>query len=243
MPPWSPLPHGIDNSLGQRFIGPLVAFAKGVGMPVDVDALISQSLERGEFGALVVIDGWNGAPDDEQVLATFAGSRGLHKERPTDPSPVPRWNGEDVWEPRSPTDHYPHMSGYVSGGTLVVDARSLGEEDSTLSIGSAQDFVLQSQLVVRTARITPESLRLVTYGRVKFTDLLAQVPLLVKFLAGGQTCDSPDGTPGRILCLNMPNLLRGAADLPATEAPTPGRLCAAISVAAVADAFPAKMTQ
>jgi hypothetical protein len=248
LPAWAPLPHGIDNSLGQRFIAPLLAFARSFGRSVDVDALLSQALEQGTFGEIVVVDGWNGTADDDDVSATFVGS-----SHGTQGSP-PRWDGEDVWVPNSSADSYPHLKGYVSGGMLVVDSRGLGEEDSTFTIGSAS-AVLQSRLLVRAGAIAPSAMRMVTYGRINLADMLAQVPGLATFLSNGQKCDMPGdartdaGTDAgtdptniaQILCATMPNLLRGAADLPAGEVPTPGQPCEAISLAAVADAYRAKL--
>jgi hypothetical protein len=233
--PWAPLPHGIDNSVGERVAAPLVAFATTLGVTFDVDSQISQSFGSGDQGELTVIDDWNGTPEDADVTVRFAGSSSGTGGAP------PRWDGTDTWIPNATITSYPPFHGYVTGGELVCDTRSDQEEDTTFSVpgadGGLVPFVLQYRLLVRVAAIHQDAMTVVMYGRWNLDSALQEVPQLATFLASG------DQTVTGILTTNLPDLLKSAADMPLGEQPTPGVPCAALSMAVRAEAYPAKLAQ
>jgi len=216
--------HGIDNSLAERAIAPLVSFAGGA---LDFDSVLSSGLEAGYYTELVVLDGWNGTPDDDEVLTSFIGSSGVAPD-----SNPPRWDGSDTWIPngRGYVD-YPHYPSYVSGGVLVADTRSGGQDTSNidLSVGG-QTFTFSARFMVRVGRLAPDHLTLVTAGVWALSEAVSQVPVIAGFLANGNmgVQDVLDG--------NLPGLLSGAADISLTGGATPGSPCAAISFGFVAEA-------
>ncbi len=235
--PWWPLPHGVDNSLGQRVVAPLIAFGNSIGVAIDIDGTVTRSLQAGTFGEVVVVEGWNGTPDDADVTVSFIGSQGTGGVPPT-------WQGNDVWIANAPVGTYLKFPGYVTGGVLVVDTRSVGEDDLTVTLpdrnGNPVSFQLAGRLTVRAATLTPEAMTLVSYGRWNLTDALAQVSTLVGFWAGSP--DDGGNAVAGILQSNLPDLFRAAADLPLGEASTPGGRCAALSLAFRTEALPALVT-
>ncbi len=233
VPPWVALPHGIDNALGTRVIGPLERAAQGI----DIDGLVSQALESGQAGQLVVVRGWNGLPDDDQVLVSFEGTDGtLLPDGGPNPVP-PKWDGQDVWVPHGTPDSYPQYEGYVVGGTLVVDTRSAVQEGLSIALtdanGNRREFNFFARLISRVGTITPDSLELISYGRWDVADALDQVPLISDFLG------TVSSGAGQIVQSELPHLLIGAADLPIDFSPNPNPdgPCTAISVALDAQAY------
>jgi hypothetical protein len=217
-PAWAPLPLGIDNSLAQRVIAPIVAFGGGG----DIDGALSQTFEAGQYGELVVVQDWNGEPNDNDVTATFLGSPGTV-------SP-PKWDGSDVWIPNAPLSSYTAFKSYVAGGVLVADTRSIIEDDSNISLESTDGqplvFTLAGRFMVRVATITPTSMTMILSGRWNLDDALGQATTLTQFFASSFGLSLPDQ---RIIAQSLPALLAGAADLPLGEADTPGVQCGAIS--------------
>ena len=224
-PDWAGLPDGIDNSLAQRVLAPLIAFSGGG----DVDGALSQTFESGQYGELIVVQDWNGTADDNDVTTRFLGSPGTVKQPPA-------WNGTDVWIPNAPVESYAAFKSYVAGGVLVADTRSIVEDDSTITLeenGKPVIFTLAGRFMVRVATLTPKSMTMILAGRWNLDDALSQATPLSDFLANG------DPVAQGFIAASLPNLLVGAADLPLGEAATPGVQCGAISFAVKAQAAPA----
>ncbi len=230
---WVADAHGIDNSLSQRVIEPLAHFAN-----VDFDAVLSAGLEQGSYTELVVVDGWDGSPNDDSVLTSFMGSPG------TVGGKTPVWDGSDVWMPNSVYSSYPHFPSYVSQGVLVADTRGVGVDTSTiaLSVGN-QTFTFRAELMVRVGPITPSHLRMTTAGIWNLVDAKQQVPTVAMFLGNAAAAGNPSGATdvASILMNILPGLLDGAADLPPEGEPTYGMPCAAISFGFVSEAYPARI--
>lgn len=240
-PPWTRLPGGIDNALGQRVVRPLQSLMSGF----DVDAIISSALSDGKAGELVVIEDWNGTGDDNELTITFVGALGLD---PSADGGAPRWDGSDVWLPRSPVAVYPHFKGYVSGGQLVADTRGVGDErlDVNLvdSAGQTHQFLIQARLMSRAGTLDKTHLSLTSYGRWDLPEAKQDADAIAAFLSGDP---DPDGGLHHALADQLPGLFDGAADLPFTGS-TPADLngnvsapCSAISLALKAEAYPVRV--
>ncbi len=236
-PRWEALPGGVDNSLGQRVLVPLLKFADSTGQPFDVDAILSERLDAGLFGQIVQITDWNGLPDDPAITAVFGGADGTYL--PDGGHLDPKWDGTDVWRPSSDLKHYPHFTGYVSGGQLVVDTRDSIVESIQVTLtdqsGLPHVFAIQGRQMVRVGELTQEHLTLVSYGRWDLADALAQTNEVAAFLSGDSNLD---GGIGGELANNLPPLFRAAADLPLGRAATVDQPCTALSLALRAEAFP-----
>jgi hypothetical protein len=178
---------------------------------------------------MIVLDNWNGTPDDADVTVTILGSNWRHSE-------PPQWNGQDEWSPNAEVRAYTHYRGYVSQGVLVADTRNVGEDFVSIALndpsGKPVDLDLATRLNVRVGRVTRDEMVLIQYGRWNLRDALAQVPFAVDVLAG-----SSDGGSQGILLGAIEVLLDQAADLPLGEAATPGVPCGAISLASRAVAY------
>jgi hypothetical protein len=120
------LSNGIDNALATQVFFPIIQ-SEGL----NPQTLINQSLEIGYGGVLLVIDGWNGLPDDDQVGVRMLPMRSTVGMRP------PTWDGADRWvafsdrfDPDLPGKRVPDTDNktpdaYVTDGTLVWDARAV----------------------------------------------------------------------------------------------------------------------
>jgi hypothetical protein len=116
----------------------------------DVQTQVDAELDAGVWGTLLVVDSWNGQPDDESV-----GVRLLYAQLPAGVS-SPRWDGTDSWDVFSdgydsdfPLGEVPDTpfkaSGYVVGGTLVWDGRAIqGAELQLENHGASQVLNLVS---------------------------------------------------------------------------------------------------
>ncbi len=119
------LANGVDNALATQVLYPLLQLEEN-----DPQGLINQSLEAGIGGVLLIIDGWNGLPDDDQVTVRLVPAM-------TTATGPPAWDGTDRWiayadryDPSLPGRNVPDTdnktdTAYVTQGTLVWDARSL----------------------------------------------------------------------------------------------------------------------
>jgi len=121
-----PLPEGIDNALAQSVLEPIDAQT-----PHSLRVGLLGSVEQGEGGMLLILDGWNRTANDPHV-----GARWMATKSTTDGKP-PRWDGTDRWLafatgwdaqlPGVPVTAYNVTStAYVREGQLVWDIR--GEE-------------------------------------------------------------------------------------------------------------------
>jgi hypothetical protein len=116
---WVALPHGIDNALGTEVIAPLAEGALGKdGGGVDVEGDVNAWIAAGRGGVLVLVDGWNGAADDDTVGVRLAPA--AHPAAGGAPTFAPneRWTAYDESAPTVTT------AAYVSGSILVADFRS-----------------------------------------------------------------------------------------------------------------------
>jgi hypothetical protein len=245
IPNWVQSPGGVDNALGQRVVLPLLQFA---GSSFDVDALLSGNFSAGRGGQLVKIERWNGLPDDDDIVLTYTGSHGLAQLPDGGAPPPTRWDGTDVWEPTSSFDVYPHFTGYVAGGQLVVDTRGVGQEALDFSIpaggGDPITFHITARLMSRVGTITPERLTLVSYGRWDLAEALDQSDAIAGVISGEPNADAGNATR-MLLASELPGLLTGAADLPLVGN-RPSKVnasipCAAISLALRAEAYPVRI--
>ena len=244
VPQWARLPGGIENALGQRVIKPLIAYSGGA---FDVDVILSQAFSGGTAGQIVVLEDWNGLPDDNAITVAFVGTNGLDDP---DAGP-PRWDGTDVWRPKSDPSAYPHYQGYVSGGILVADTRGVGDEKLDIALtdstGTQQTFHIQTRLMTRVGVLDQTHLSLTNYGRWDLAEALENRHDIARFLAGGD--NTVDGGNGLFTTLDgeFEELFRGAADLPftgSTEQDLGGDIsapCTAMSLALKAEAYPVKV--
>lgn len=110
---------GVDNSLwantwSLRLDGGLLGDL--------VQAAMNREVFEGKWGALLIVDGWNGEPDDDQVFPRLLFSDG------TTTGVAPRWDGSDHWAvPYSgldgglPDTDFAGGDAYVTHGQLVWD--------------------------------------------------------------------------------------------------------------------------
>jgi hypothetical protein len=123
------LANGIDNALATQVLHPLI---QEVG--VNPQTLVHQALDSGMGGVLLVINGWNGTPHDDDVGVRLVPSMGVMN---TDGRARPSWGGDDVWavfadrwDPMFPDANVPDTQNkggkaYVAQGVLVWDAREV----------------------------------------------------------------------------------------------------------------------
>ncbi len=118
-PPGEPLcdaPRGRDNAVA-HFLSQLDA---AIVSPVTSTSL-QAAIDSGTWTILTRITGYNGTPDDDEVVVMFYGTNALGAS--------PQWSGQDTWTMRA--DYLPAAStnpdealvrsdvAYVSGGVLV----------------------------------------------------------------------------------------------------------------------------
>jgi len=142
------LSNGVDNALATQVFYPILQAEQ-----VSTQNLVNDSLEAGIGGVLLIVDGWNGTPNDDQV-----GVRLLPAMKTVDG--VPEWDGTDRWiayadryDPAFPGQHVPDTDnrtadGYVTEGVLVWDARSLSAFLLPFGAGGALVDVRLSHVVV-----------------------------------------------------------------------------------------------
>lgn len=127
-------------------------------------AQIDEGLSAGQYSLLLVINGYNGQPDDSHVVVDFYVSNGL--ERDEDGGiPVPQFNGQDRWtiDPSTINGTMPIFeddTAYVSGGLVVAklpgqvpivfgDRSFLGGArmflSGTIVVGSLSPYQLESE--------------------------------------------------------------------------------------------------
>jgi hypothetical protein len=231
MPPWEPLPHGIDSSLSQRIFAPLYEAAAMAHQKVDLDAEFSKRDEEGKEGLIFTVEGWNGEPDDDHVVFNLYSSPGISKSN----GPI-RWDGTDVWDlyPEGPgVQEYFRIAdaeGYVSHGVIVLDVRALG--DVNLRFGSIYNsFRLTVHDVVFAGNISKDRLDGFTMSA------LADVSSALESVdEATQVLSACDPLAELYLGANLPPLLIGAADMPSDKSNPLDSPCDAISFAWSIDA-------
>lgn len=157
-PPGEPLcdaPRGRDNAVA-HFLSRL---QETVPSPVTTDALQAE-IDAGAWTILMRITGYNGQPDDDQVVVSLYGTSALGS--------APTWTGQDVWSMRS--DYLPVAStnpdealvrsdiAYVAGGFLVGTFGAAAP--LRLSLTGGFDLKLSSAVVSGRLEPSGESFRL-----------------------------------------------------------------------------------
>jgi hypothetical protein len=235
--PWLQLPRGIDNSLATRIFGPLYETAAKAGREINLDETYSADQEVGRLGTLVVIDEWNGTPDDPAVVMSIYSSPGV-----SDENGPPRWDGTDEWDrysdvPGNESKFFKVEAapGYVANGVLVVDYRSRG--DISYRFGSPQTSF---RIIVREVSFIGfvNADRIDNFNMIAvapFTDIFGEVDEAAKVLA---SCD-PIGEA--FLKEQLKKLLIGAADMPANRNSPVNDECDGITFAWALDGRRAKL--
>jgi hypothetical protein len=153
-PQWIALPRGIDNAFGAQVLAPMAEGALGVDAGGDVESQVSAWIAAGRGGALVVIDGWNGTPEDDAVRVRLASA--AH----------PRLGGAPTWAPDEEWTAYlesaPSMTtdAYVTGSTVVADFRSSAVSFRVGSVAGAfvelplDGFVMVGTLSTTSAKLS-----------------------------------------------------------------------------------------
>ena len=203
--------------------------------PSDLDDYaVSDALDRGRYGVVVSIRGWNGLPDDPSVEVTVRSSPGLAA------GALPAWAGVDVWLPYPDVDDdgvrrfaLDRATGYVSGGTLVVDARALGASLFRLGPRDASFELLLGDLTF-TGALTPGKL-----GHFTLSGVIDQPSAGSAVLAlGASLAPCAGGTAGPFLA-SFTSRIALAPDMPFLPTPDRSAPCDGISFAWSLDAEPA----
>lgn len=127
--PFSALPicdtqHGVDNQSARLF--KLFTLNSGTRPP---DDRYNDAVHQGILGFLIVVTGYNGLADDEEVAVSVFGSGGT-APLPDGGAVVPTWNGSDEWQAdpaslvfvgRPLVAKFNTPRGYVAGGRLVAE--------------------------------------------------------------------------------------------------------------------------
>lgn len=232
---WEALPHGIDNAWLQRVLAPLYQQAPPASA-FDLDAAVSAGLEDGRFGLLVVVDRWNGEPDDPDVEVSVRSSPGLAS------GAAPRWDGADVWSPfpevepdGSRSFRVLRAAAYVRSGVLVVDDHARGA--AVYGFGApATRFELVLARVSFAGSIARHGLgRFTMSGLVDLPSARAAAPGIAHAITGCAAATEPP------IGAMVPSLIEGAADMPMDPASSPTDPCDAISFGWSFDAEPARL--
>jgi hypothetical protein len=166
--PWVPLPDGIENAFGTVILGTI---AHDPSIASDVQTQVNAELDAGVWGTLLVVDSWNGLPNDDSV-----GVRLLYAQLPAGVS-SPSWDGTDSWDAFSegydsdfPLGEVPDTpfkaGGYVVGGVLVWDGRAIqGAELQLENHGAPQVLNLVSPELV--GPMTTTGIKSASFGAIQ----------------------------------------------------------------------------
>ena len=229
---------GRDNSGGQ-LISSFALIAPGA---FNSDT-ISQRLQDGVYSLIVQVTGYNGQPNDSQVVAALYASTGTQGVGEAGP-PLPKWDGTDVWtidqafvlsaSPIIPNHFDAHA--YVRNGVLVVAVDfpiSLGAQ-STGSITLALTGGVITATVVPVGNGTYKMENGQVAGRWSASSVLQSVQGLN--FAGSTIC------PGSSTYAGLKQQICHAADISSDpSADKTGVTCDALSVAFGYTADPAQM--
>jgi hypothetical protein len=221
------LAGGVDNALATQVFYPLIQVEE-----TNPQTLINDSLEHGVGGVLLIVDGWNGLPDDAQVTVRLLPAL-------TTVGKPPAWDGTDRWiayadryDPALPGMKVPDTdnktsTAYVTGGTLVWDARSLSTFRLPFGAGGAIVDVGLAQVVVTGRFVDNATPRVLTDSALAgvWSAFLAsrRGVHLAEMIAQCDACETARITPIiEDLIAEAPDML-----LPASEGATS---CDAISV-------------
>jgi hypothetical protein len=232
---WQPLPRGIDDALLSRALAPAY-----IAMPhdrtVDLDTEVSGGLEHGRWGVLVTVSGWNGGPDDPEVQVSIHTSPGLAG------GGAPEWSGADTWVPYVDVDAeglrpfaLDGLVGYVTGGTLVVDATSRGAQLFRFGPQSSSFTLLVTDLSF-TGAITPSGISGLTASGIIEGSSAGVAATAIRTALG----PCAHGALGVLLDAIAPLLLT-APDMPFVQDRDPSTTCDGISFGWALDAEPARL--
>jgi hypothetical protein len=234
---WPVLPGGVENSFGAVTLATL---ARDPALHVDVQSEVNRELLAGEWGMMLLVDHWDGTPNDDAVGVRLFFTKGFAAN---DGGTTPAWDGTDSWyvvadgwDPAFPSHDVPDTtlkaSGYVTNGELVWDGRAIVGAELRLRdngglppvggqpvVGAYQVMSLDGAELV--GALTPNGLTGASFGA---TWPGSSINVSLPFLAG---CDpmlataiqSKYGSGGDFL----------ASDLPGTSADA-GAACTAASV-------------
>lgn len=242
--PWLPYPKGIDNALGQRFLGPLYVSAVSLDNTTEpLDLAFSKQLEKGKGSILTIVYHWNGTPDDKKVSVRIVSAVGIATANgDVDPNAVPAWDTKDKWvaataqaDPDAKSDQIPLVNSktddaYIANGVLVVDYSFLKPlYNHIVNGGVAIEVPLYDMHMV--ANITKDKLAYQQFfGRWPLENFAAKNDDIAAFLAA---CD-----PLKRGALRgaLPGLARSAADIPLQDGLPESTPCDALTVTWAADA-------
>jgi hypothetical protein len=234
---WQPLPGGVDDALLARVLAPAAA-ATPPGRGVDLDAAVSEAFERGRYGVVIAVDGWNGRADDPTVVVTIRTSPGLVQ------GAAPAWTGGDRWARYPDVDDdgarpfaIDRAAGYVAGGTLVVDERARGATLFRFGPSGARFELLLSRLVF-TGTLTPSAL-----ARFTMTGVVDQPSASAAALALATALGTCAGGAAGVFLASLPALFAVAADMPFAADADPRAPCDGVSFAWSVDAEPALLAE
>jgi len=155
--PFEFLSDGIDNALATQVLQPLL---QETG--VNTQTIVNHALEVGGGGVLLIIDHWNGTPNDDVVGVRMVPSLTVSNSGRTQPS----WAGDDVWivladrwDPAFPDANVPDTQNkggvaYVANGVLVWDARDVPDFLLPFGAGGAIVDVRLANVVVTGHLVT-----------------------------------------------------------------------------------------
>ncbi|MCA9532664.1 MAG: hypothetical protein KC593_03260 [Myxococcales bacterium] len=241
---------GIDNTFGNSFFPVLSLGAAGI----DTDLIMTQ--ERGVGAVLLLIDDWNGEPNDSRVTVTVTQTVfgtpgapgggppninivGSEAFQPDDsPAPPPNWDGNDYFWGRSDTFiandvNTPNVrvtTAYVTDGVLVArlpDRTPIKLVGTTLGVEvTLTDLLATGNVYEMFFDPQPTPPRVIVAGRWGFNDMIAQGPNVGVCI----------GTPlFRTLQTILSNMIDVLQDPP--EEPDPNLPCDALSVAVTFDGY------
>jgi len=223
----------------------------GPGSPAGFD--LNPHIAAGEIGLILEIDGYNGQPDDSDLLVAAYASTGTWTADDAGGAGVirpPRWDGNDVWAPdpasvQPGTPDLPRFTArqaYVTGGTLVASFDRI-QVPASIGVGSGP-FEADSAIV--TANVVAAGASFALTNGVVGARVATQT--LLSGLARFRDPYAPDsGGPGALCGANVDyNLVKStvcvSADLNADPAhDNLGFACNALSAGVTFTAQPAKL--
>ena len=239
--PWLPLPHGIDNAMSQRVLGPLFELAEEMEQDAALDKGLNAAIAAGGSSVLIAVENWNGTPNDPKVTARIVSVAGISEQN----GGPPRWDGNDLWDALSdgadpesrfgaPNTTFKSDHAYVANGTLVLDLQFLGVADLTIINNGARLDIAMHNLAVIGDISEDALLNVSVLGLWSHGDMKRASSDIADFLSG---CDPLKRS---FLDKLLPDLIDSAPDLPlSTSSPT--QPCDAMSVGYGAQAYRARI--